>query len=76
LLYALQSADAAPTTEQETALGKFEQTLATTEQQWNTLLSVELPKLNQQLKTTGQKTIATVPEPPPDEDYGGNDRDQ
>ena len=75
LLYALQSADVAPTPEQEAALVNFERTLAATEKQWTAFLDTDLPKLNQQLKREGQKeitsSIASLPEIEDD-----NDRDQ
>jgi photosystem II stability/assembly factor-like uncharacterized protein len=73
VLYALQSADVAPTQEQEAALTHFEQTLAATEKQWKTLISVDLPKLNQQLKQAGLKEISQIPEATPDVDDGDND---
>ena len=64
VLAALQSADVAPTSEQEAALAKFEQTLTSTQKQWNTLIQVDLPKLNEVLKAAGTRPIsqaASVP---------------
>jgi photosystem II stability/assembly factor-like uncharacterized protein len=72
VLYALQSADAAPTPDQEAALTHFEGTLAATEQQWNTLLTVDLPKLNEQLKQAGQKQISKIPDAPVEIEEGDN----
>ena len=76
VLYGLQSADAAPTQEQESALASFERTLATTEQDWNTLLKVELPKLNEKLKAAGAKEISQAANEPIADDEGDNDRDR
>ena len=70
VLYALQSADVAPTPDQEAALAKFEQGLAATQKNWNQLLNVELPKLNKTLEQEGQKTISKIEEAPQDIDYG------
>jgi hypothetical protein len=75
VLYALQSADVAPTPEQEDALRKYEATTQSTEQQWNTLLSVDLPKLNGVLRTAGAQKISSSESVPIEEDLG-NDRDQ
>jgi hypothetical protein len=76
LLYALQSADAAPTPEQESALAQFEKTLAATEAQWKTLLDVDLKKVNEQLKQSGQKEISQAVQAEPEIDDGDNDRDR
>ncbi len=76
VLYGLQSADAAPTQEQEAALASFEKTLSTTEQDWNTLLKVELPKLNEKLKAAGAKEISQAASEPIADDEGDNDRDR
>ena len=58
--YALQSADVAPTPEQEAALHQYEQVLNSTEKQWNTFISVDLPKFNQQLKQAGLNEYLAV----------------
>jgi photosystem II stability/assembly factor-like uncharacterized protein len=76
VLYALQSADVAPTTEQEAALALFEKTLAATEKDWTTLMSVDLPKLNEQLKAAGAKEISQAASEPKTDDEGDNDRDR
>jgi hypothetical protein len=75
VLYALQSADVAPTADQEAALAHFVQTLSATEQQWNALLNVELPKLNRELKQDGVKEVSRCSEVPQELDEG-DDRDQ
>jgi hypothetical protein len=76
VLYGLQSADAAPTQEQDAALASFEKSLAATEQEWNTLLKVDLPKLNEKLKATGAKEISQTASDPIADDEGDNDRDR
>lgn len=76
VLYALQSADAAPTPDQEAALVKFEQTFASTDKQWTAWLATDLPKLNDQLKAAGQKEISKGPEPEEDDFDYGNDKDR
>ncbi len=74
VLYALQSADVAPTPDQEAALQKFEQVLGSTGKQWNTFTTVDLPKLNGQLKQAGLAEISLAPGQPRDLD-DGNDND-
>ncbi len=73
--YALQSADLAPTLDQEAALHQYEQVLASTEKQWNTFISTELPKLNQELKNAGLNEISQTPETSREVDDGDNDND-
>jgi hypothetical protein len=72
VLYALQSADVAPTHDQESALAKYEQALVSTEKQWNAWLTTDLPKLNQQLKQEGVKEISQAAAGTPEVDEGDN----
>lgn len=76
VLYALQSADAAPTNDQETALAKYEKTFAATEQQWNTLIKMDLPALNEQLRKGGEKEITQEVEGKPEIDAVDTDNDE
>ena len=70
--YALQSADVAPTPEQEAALHQYEQVLTSTEKQWNTFIAVDLPKFNQQLKQAGLNEISQLPDASKEIDDGDN----
>ncbi|MBZ5703917.1 MAG: hypothetical protein LAN63_01025 [Acidobacteriia bacterium] len=54
---AVESADAAPTREQETALEKDKAALESTMAQWQQLLAHDLPSLNSQLKQVGMSEI-------------------
>ena len=77
VLYALQSADAAPTPEQESALNHFEEVRASTEKEWNTFITAELPKWNQALKQAGLSEISQSPEISRDiNDGDNNDNDR
>lgn len=75
VLYALQSADAAPTADQEAALAHFEQMLTSTEKQWGAWISVDLPQLNQELKQAGLSEISQAPNPSTEID-DGDDHDR
>ena len=54
---AVESADAAPTREQETALEKDKATLESTMAQWQQMLAHDLPNLNTELKQAGMSEI-------------------
>jgi len=75
VLYALQSADVAPTRDQQLALAHYEKVFETIEQQWSDLVKVELPKLNQFLKANGAHEISKSASAPMENDEG-DDRDQ
>ena len=55
---AIESADAAPTLEQQRALREYEATLQSTMAQWQQIASADLPKLNSQLKAVGMPELA------------------
>jgi len=63
VLSAVESADAAPTVEQQSALREDEKTFATTIAEWRKLLASDLPALNAQLKQAGLPEITTNPKP-------------
>jgi hypothetical protein len=75
VLYSLQSADLAPTTGQESALAHYEKVFATTEQQWNSLVKLDLQQLNQALKASGAREISKSASTPV-QDEGGDDDDR
>ena len=62
VLAAVESADAAPTVEQQSALREDEKTFAITMPEWKKLLA-GLPALNAQLKQAGLAEITTSPKP-------------
>jgi photosystem II stability/assembly factor-like uncharacterized protein len=62
VMNAVESADAAPTVEQESALRQDEKTFAATMPEWKKLLA-DLPALNAQLKQAGLPEITTNPKP-------------
>jgi hypothetical protein len=75
---AIESADAAPTTEQVAALKLDQQTMAKTVAAWQQLLARDLPSLNAELQKAGMATVdpkMKVPEGPSSGFGNDNDRD-
>ena len=77
LVSALDTADAAPTTQQIAMFGELNKALEEQLSAWAQLKSKDIPELNEQLKKAKQPTIdVQKPAPGAPDEEGSQDRDQ